>query len=79
MTTVEDRDAEVRLSELETGLSSNTKSVGKEVDNAMSKPSASSSSTLYMLFLSLVLLPTMKCASIKLFFCVVFICPSIHL
>ena len=75
MTTVEDRDAKVRLSELETGLSSNTKSVGKEVDNAMSKPSASSSSTLYML----VLLPTMKSASIKLFFCVVFICPSIHL
>ena len=44
MTTVEDRDVEVRSSELETGLSSNTKSMGREGNTLVSKPSPSSSS-----------------------------------
>ena len=44
MTTVEDRDVEVRSSELETGLSSNTKSMGREGNTVVSKPSPSSSS-----------------------------------
>ena len=50
-TTIEYRDDDVRLSELETGLSSKAESMGKEVDTAMLKPPPSSSSTpLHALF-----------------------------
>ncbi|KAL0002005.1 hypothetical protein SO802_015786 [Lithocarpus litseifolius] len=42
MATVENRDVEIRSSELEMGLSSNAESIGKEVDTAVSKPSSSS-------------------------------------
>ncbi|KAK9991594.1 hypothetical protein SO802_026579 [Lithocarpus litseifolius] len=42
MATVGDRDVEIRSSELKTGLSSNTESMGKEVDTTMSKLSPSS-------------------------------------
>ena len=45
MTTIEYRDDDVRSSELETGLSSNTESIGKEADTVVSKPPPSSSST----------------------------------
>ena len=45
MTTVEHRDDNVRLSELEIGLSSNAESLGKKVDTDMSKLPSSSSST----------------------------------
>ena len=44
MTTIEYREGDVRSSELETGLSSNAESLGKEVDTAMSKLPSSSSS-----------------------------------
>ena len=51
MTTVEYRDDDARSSELETELSSNTESIGKEVDTVVSKPPPSSSSTpLHALF-----------------------------
>lgn len=50
MTIVEYRDDDIRLSELETGLSSNTESLGKEVDTTVSKiPSSSSSTPLHAL------------------------------
>ena len=110
MTTVEYRDDDARSSELETELSSNTESIGKEVDTVVSKPPPSSSSTpLHALSESfslkrkhlkgfrkrsnsqkapslaclvpmkrLALLPTTKCASTKLLFCVVFISLSNH-
>ena len=45
MTTVKYRDDDVRSSELETRLSSNAKSLGKEVDMAMPKQPLSTSST----------------------------------
>ena len=43
MTIVEDRDVEVRSSELEIGLSSNIEFMGREGNTAVSKPSPSSS------------------------------------
>ena len=45
MTTVEYKEGDVRSSELETGLSSNAESLGKEVDTAVSKLLSSFTST----------------------------------
>ena len=61
MTTIENKDTEFRSSELETGLSSSNKSVDKDIEIVVSKPSSSSKpflpflQSLFMLSSNLVL------------------------